>query len=97
MTKFKAAGAAVLAYLQANPGVVSLAVGQLVLVLAHFGLHVDAVQLYAIGAVVLPVLLAYFKVAEVANRKAAVAEERARHELPAPAVVAEAAEEAPAE
>lgn len=74
MLNFKGGLAAVVAYFQANPGVVSLIVAQALLVLAHFGMHVTAEQLYAAAAVAIPLVLAYFKGAEKAN-KAAVAKD----------------------
>lgn len=70
MSKFKSGIAAALAYLQANPGVVSFIVAQGLLLLAHFGLHLTEAELYQAAAVAIPLVLAYFKGAEHANKMA---------------------------
>lgn len=70
MASFKAPFAAVLVYLRDNPGVVSLIVGQVVLMVAHLGLKVSDAQLYEVGSALVPLLLAYFGVATKQSAKA---------------------------
>ena len=71
MSSFKAAIAAVLAYLRDNPGAVSLIVGEAVLGFARLGLNVSEATLYQVGAALLPLVLGYFHVAKKASAKAA--------------------------
>lgn len=78
MSKVKAAIAAILSYLVANPGAVSLIVGEGVLVFAKLGLNLSVNTVYALGAVLVPLLLAYFHVASKANAPAVAARSAAR-------------------
>jgi hypothetical protein len=71
MSSAKPALRAVVVYLRDNPGVVSFLIGETVIGLAHYGVHVTATQLAGALAVAMPLLLGYFHVARKASVKAA--------------------------
>lgn len=73
MSSLKPALAAVVLYLRENPGVVSFVIGEAVIGLAHFGVHVTATQLAGVFAVLMPILLGYFHVARKSAVKAGTA------------------------
>lgn len=73
MANWQAPITAALSYLTLNPGAVALIVGEGLIVAGKIGLHLTATEIYSAGAVVVPMLLAYFHVAKTVQIKAAVA------------------------
>ena len=69
---FKSIGSQVVLYLRENPGSVSLLASGAVLAGSKLGLHLTVNEVLDGGAVLVPALVAYFKVANTAHTKAVV-------------------------